>query len=89
MSRTAEHEFTPDHRAQDHVNPCRPPDLYHYFALSLSDSWLRVEKKIFQEIIQFHYDICGTRPSTRTPAPVIMKFTVLVNILWSSLLILS
>ena len=59
MLRTAEHEFTPDRRAQEHVHPCRRPDLYHYYAFSLSDSWPRVEKKTFQEIMQFHYDICS------------------------------
>ena len=53
----------------------RPFLGHHYYILSLSDLSLGVEKKIFKEITHFIWP----RPSTRTPAPGVMKFTILVD----------
>ena len=47
---------------------------HHFYTLSLFDQCLGVEKKIFKEIMQFHY-----MTSTRTPTPGVMKFTILVD----------
>ena len=58
------------------------------YILSLSDQCLRVVKKIFKEIVHFHYNNIYIYPchSTRTPAPGIMKITIQVDPPWSSLL---
>ena len=71
-----------------HKNPCPRghqiynfgrPFLGHYYILGLSDLCLGKEKKIFKEIMQFHYTTYMPHPSTRTPAPSVIKFTILVN----------
>ena len=72
-----------------HKNPCprgheiynfgRPFLGHHYYILGLSDLCLGVETKIFKEIMYFHYITIWPRPCTRTPAPGVMKFTILVD----------
>ena len=48
---------------------------------------IREENKIFKEIMQFHYmTSIWPRPCTRTPAPGVMKFIILVD---SSLVIIT
>ena len=53
---------------------------HQYYLLSLSDLCLVVEEKIFKRNNTFFtlWLICP-RPSTRTPAPRVMKFTILVD----------
>ena len=67
-----------------HKNPCpRGHKIYnlghHYYILGLSDLCLGVEKKIFKEIIQFLYMSYMDTTSTITPAPGVMKFTILID----------
>ena len=73
-----------------HKNPCvrgheiysfgRPFLGHYYYILGLSDLCLGVEKKILKEIMHFHYMTCiMPHPSTRTPAPGVMKFTILAD----------
>ena len=42
---------------------------HYYIVLSLSDLCLGVEKKIFKEIMHFHYMTYVAMPQQRTPAP--------------------
>ena len=51
---------------------------HHYYALGLSKSCPRV-KKISKEIMHFTIRLIWPRPSTRTPAPGVMKFMILVG----------
>ena len=52
---------------------------HHYYILSLSDLCLGVEKGIFKNIRIFTMTLIWPRPSTRTPVPEVMKFTILVD----------
>ena len=70
-------------------NPCpgghesynfgRPYLSHKYYILSLSDLCMGVKMKILKELMQFHYMTFMPRPSTRTPAPRVMKVTILVD----------
>ena len=62
-----------------HKNPCsggheiykfgRPFLGHHYYTLSLFDLCLDVEKKIFKEIMQFHYMTYMATPVHKNPCP--------------------
>ena len=52
---------------------------HHKYTLSLSVLCLQAEKKFLKEIMHFHYVNIWTRPCTRTPAPGVMKFTILID----------
>ena len=55
----------------------------YFYALCLSEQCPRIERN-FKEIIHFHYmTYMATPPSTKTPAPGAMKFTLLVDLPWS------
>ena len=70
-------------------NPCpggheidnfgRPFLGHHNYILSLSVLYLGVEKKILKEIMHFHN--IWPRPSERTPAPGVMKYTIMSSLL--------
>ena len=66
-----------------HINYCADghnirPFLGHhnYIVLSLSVICLEVEKKIFKEIMHFHYMTYMTMACTRTPVPGVVKSTI-------------
>ena len=70
------HHAEPLHRGHEIYNFGRP-FLGH---LTLSFLCLGEEKKIFKEIMHFHYmTYIWPCPSTRTPAPGVMKFAILVD----------
>ena len=62
-----------------HKNPCpRGHEMYnfgraflvhHYYIFGLSDLCLRVEKKIFKEIMHFHYMTYMATPEHKNPCP--------------------
>ena len=62
-----------------HKNPCpgryeiynfgRPFLGHHYFILTLSDICLGVEKKIFRELMYFHYITYMVTPQSKNPCP--------------------
>ena len=65
---------TPQHKdpcsgGQEIYNLGRPLLGYHYYTLSLSDLCMGVEKKIFKEIMHFHYMNFMASPCTRSPDP--------------------
>ena len=72
-----------------HKTPCpgsheidnfgRPFLGHHNYLLGLSDLGLGVEKKMFKEIMHFHYLTLWPRPCTKPPAPGVMKLTILVD----------
>ena len=47
-----------------------------YYMLSLFEICLGVEKKMFKEIMNFHYATCTATPNIRTSAPGVLKFTI-------------
>ena len=51
----------------------------HNYILSLYVLCLGVGKKIFKDIMHFHYMTYMVTPSTITIAPGVMKFTILVD----------
>ena len=68
-----------------HINPCagghniRPFLGHHNYidvVLSLSVIRLEVEKKIFKEIMHFHYMTYMAMACTRTPVPGVVKSTI-------------
>ena len=63
-------------RGHEIYNFGRPFLGHHYYIISLSDLCLGAEKKIFKEIMHFHYMTYKATPSIRTPAPGVMKFTI-------------
>ena len=65
-------------RGHESYNFGRPFLGHHHYIHSFSDLCLKVKKKILREIMHFHYMTYMARPSTRTPAPGVMKFTILV-----------
>ena len=52
---------------------------HHYYTFSLSDQCLVVEKKIFKEIMHYHYKTYMTTPQQKNPCPGVMKFKILVD----------
>ena len=62
-----------------HKNPCprgheiynfgRPFLGHHYYILGLSDLCLGIEKKIFKEIMHFHYMTYMATPKHKNPCP--------------------
>ena len=52
---------------------------HHYLKLSLSELCLEVEKKIFKEIMHFHYILLWPHLRTRTTAPGVMKYSIQVD----------
>ena len=50
-------------------NSGRPFLGHHYYSLSLSELCPRVEKKIFKEIIHFHYMTYMAMPLHKNPCP--------------------
>ena len=69
--------MSPCPRGQEIYNLSRIFLGYYYNILNLSELCLGVEKKIIKEIMHFHYMYMTY--STRTPAPGVMKFTILVD----------
>ena len=59
----------------------RPFLSHRYFILSLSDICMGVEKKIFKEVMHFHYmtSLYGHALAKKKPDPGVMKFTILVD----------
>ena len=56
------------------------PVLGHFYCiLSLFDLCLGVKKRILKEIMHFHCMTYMAYPSTRAPAPEVMKLTFLVD----------
>ena len=73
-----------------HQNPCpgghdsynfgRPFLGHHYYyLLSLSDLCPRVKKKVFKEIMHFHYMTYMATPQHKNPCPGVMKVTISVD----------
>ena len=57
----------PCHRGHEIYNFGRPFLGHHYYILGLCDLCLGIEKKIFKEIIHFHYMTYMTTPSLKNP----------------------
>ena len=51
---------------------------HHYYMFSLSGICQGVEKKIFKDLMHFHYMTKVATPNIGTPNPGVMKTTVLV-----------
>ena len=70
-------------------NPCsgnlesyysgRPFLGYNYYIYSLSDICMGVKKKIFKEIMYFHYMTYMTKPEHKNPGPGVTNFRILVD----------
>ena len=70
----------PSTGVHDSYNLGRPFLCYLYYILILSDLCQQVEKKIFlKKLCIYTMYLIQLHPSTRTPAPEVMKFTIVVD----------
>ena len=66
-------------RGNEIYNFARPFIGHHYYVLPFFDLCLGLENEIFKEIMHLHYMTYMACHSTRTTAPVVTKFTILLN----------